>query len=101
MSAQSNSGSLRRSLSDMIDSKKVVVVLPAYNAGRTLERTVAEIPRDIVDEIILTDDAGNNNSVGVAGQLGFAFYSIESIADTGVTKKPATLGRWRSEPTSR
>jgi glycosyltransferase involved in cell wall biosynthesis len=38
----------------MLNNKKVVVVLPAYNAARTLRRTVDEIPREIVDEVILT-----------------------------------------------
>jgi glycosyltransferase involved in cell wall biosynthesis len=49
--------------------KKVIVVLPAYNAARTLERTVAEIP-EWVDEIILTDDASSDNTVEVARNLG-------------------------------
>jgi glycosyltransferase involved in cell wall biosynthesis len=49
--------------------KKVIVVLPAYNAARTLKRTVAEIP-EWVDEIILTDDASSDNTVEVARNLG-------------------------------
>ena len=40
----------------MINGKKIVVVMPAYNAEKTLEQTYAEIPFDIVDEVILTDD---------------------------------------------
>ena len=54
----------------MISNRKVTVVLPAYNAARTLERTVAEIPRDIVDDIILTDDASRDDTVAVAQRLG-------------------------------
>ncbi len=54
----------------MIAGKKVVVVLPAYNAARTLARTVAEIPRDIVDEIILTDDASRDDTAQLAETLG-------------------------------
>jgi glycosyltransferase involved in cell wall biosynthesis len=47
-----------------------VVVLPAYNASRTLARTYAEIPRDLVDEVILCDDASRDNTVETALQLG-------------------------------
>lgn len=54
----------------MIGGKKVVIVLPAYNAARTLERTVAEIDQDYVDEIILVDDASQDDTVEVARSLG-------------------------------
>jgi glycosyltransferase involved in cell wall biosynthesis len=54
----------------MLEGQRVAVVLPAYNAGQTLERTVAEIPRDIVDDIILTDDASRDNTVALAKSLG-------------------------------
>ena len=54
----------------MYKDKKVVVVLPAYNASRTLAKTYAEIPRDIVDEVILCDDASRDNTVEEARALG-------------------------------
>lgn len=54
----------------MIDSNKVVVVLPAYNAERTLELTYKEIPFDIVDEVILIDDLSNDQTVKVGRKLG-------------------------------
>jgi len=54
----------------MIGAQKITVVLPAYNAARTLRQTCAEIPRDIVDEIILTDDASGDNTVDLARELG-------------------------------
>jgi glycosyltransferase involved in cell wall biosynthesis len=54
----------------MLNNKRVVVVLPAYNASRTLQRTVDEIPREIVDDIILTDDASSDNTCQLAMQLG-------------------------------
>lgn len=54
----------------MINGKKVVVVLPAYNAARTVSRTIEEIPRDIVDEIILVDDASQDETVAIAEKLG-------------------------------
>lgn len=48
----------------------VVVVMPAYNAAKTLERTYADIPHDIVDRIILVDDVSRDETVDVARQLG-------------------------------
>lgn len=54
----------------MYGSKKVVVVLPAYNASRTLEKTFSEIPMDIVDEVILVDDASKDNTAELARELG-------------------------------
>ena len=50
--------------------RKVVVVMPAYNAARTLERTYADIPHDIVDGIILVDDVSKDETVDIARQLG-------------------------------
>jgi glycosyltransferase involved in cell wall biosynthesis len=54
----------------MLNQKKVVVVLPAYNAAKTLRRTVAEIPHEIVDEVILTDDASRDHTSELALELG-------------------------------
>ncbi len=54
----------------MLYGKKIVVVLPAYNAALTLERTYKEIPLDIVDEVVLVDDAGNDNTLEVGKSLG-------------------------------
>ncbi len=54
----------------MINGKKIVIVLPAYNAGQTLERTYKEIPFDIVDEVVLVDDRSRDNTVEVARQIG-------------------------------
>lgn len=54
----------------MYNGKKVVVVLPAYNAGATLQRTCDEIPRHLVDEIILCDDASSDDTVARARSLG-------------------------------
>jgi glycosyltransferase involved in cell wall biosynthesis len=51
-------------------SKKVVVVMPAYNAEKTLERTLDDIPRDWVDEIILVDDCSKDGTVALARKLG-------------------------------
>ena len=54
----------------MIAGKKLAVVLPAYNAAKTLEMTFAEIPFDIVDEVVLVDDASRDNTVETAKKLG-------------------------------
>jgi glycosyltransferase involved in cell wall biosynthesis len=54
----------------MINNKKIAVVMPAYNAAATLEKTYKEIPFDIVDEVILVDDHGTDNTVEVAKSLG-------------------------------
>ncbi len=54
----------------MIHNKKVVVVLPAYNAAKTLAATCAEIPADMVDEIILVNDNSTDNTLQVAQSLG-------------------------------
>jgi len=54
----------------MINEKKVVVVLPAFNAERTLKKTIDEIPLNIVDEIIVVDDASVDRTVTVAESLG-------------------------------
>ncbi len=54
----------------MLNGKRIVVVLPAYNAEKTLERTVAHIPSDVVDDIILTDDASRDGTYDLARRLG-------------------------------
>src|SRR5574343_648851 len=54
----------------MINGKKVVVVMPAYNAELTLEKTYNEIPHDIVDEIVLVDDFSRDNTSSLAKRLG-------------------------------
>ncbi len=54
----------------MYKNKKVVVVLPAYNAAKTLEKTYREIPFDLVDEVILCDDHSRDNTAELARSLG-------------------------------
>jgi glycosyltransferase involved in cell wall biosynthesis len=54
----------------MFNGKKVVVVLPAYNAALTLEKTYAEIPMDIVDEVVLVDDHSRDNTTDLGRKLG-------------------------------
>lgn len=54
---------------------KTVVVLPAYNAAKTLKRTIEDIPKDVVDEIILVDDKSKDNTVEVAKGLGLKVFA--------------------------
>jgi len=56
----------------MLKGKKIVVVMPAYNAAQTLEQTFREVPTDIVDEVILVDDCSSDDTVEVARSLGIA-----------------------------
>ena len=54
----------------MLHQKKIVVVMPAYNAAKTLEMTYNEIPMDIVDDVILVDDASRDDTAERARELG-------------------------------
>ena len=54
----------------MIKNKVITVVLPAYNAEQTLERTYNEIPFDIVDNVVLVDDCSKDNTIEVANKIG-------------------------------
>ena len=60
----------------MIKGKRIAVVLPAYNAAQTLEKTYNEIPMDIVDDVILVDDSSRDNTVQVAQKLGIKHIVI-------------------------
>ncbi|TWU57984.1 glycosyltransferase family 2 protein [Rubripirellula reticaptiva] len=54
----------------MFNEKKVVVVMPAYNAAKTIERTYDEIDKRLVDEVVLVDDASSDDTASVAAALG-------------------------------
>jgi len=58
----------------MINHKKVLVVLPAYNAEKTLDQTHGEIPRDVVDEILLVDDCSADRTAALAKDLGIRTF---------------------------
>ena len=71
----------------MINGKKVCVVMPAYNAEKTLQKTYDEIPKDIVDEIILTDDASKDKTVDVAKKLGIKTFIHDKNKGYGGNQK--------------
>ena len=54
----------------MFHGKRIIVVMPAYNAAQTIEKTFQEIPLDLVDEVVVTDDASSDDTVGVSRRLG-------------------------------
>jgi glycosyltransferase involved in cell wall biosynthesis len=63
----------------MLNNQKIVVVLPAYNAGKTLERTYSEIPFDIVDEVVLVDDKSKDDTVEVGKKLGIRHIVVHDV----------------------
>lgn len=71
----------------MLNGKKIVVVMPSYNAARTLARTVDEVPRDIVDEILLVDDASSDETVDLANELGLTVFVHEKNFGYGRNQK--------------
>lgn len=66
----------------MILGKKLIIVLPAYNAASTLEKTYNEIPFEIVDEVVLVDDVSKDNTVEVGKKLGIK-HIIKHEKNTG------------------
>lgn len=71
----------------MIHQQRVVVVLPAYNAVKTLEQTYREIPMDVVDEVILVDDASHDETVELARRLGIPVVVHERNLGYGANQK--------------
>lgn len=68
-------------------NEKVIVVMPAYNAAATLEKTVNDIPKAIVDEIILVDDLSQDNTVTIAQHLGLAVFVHQKNSGYGANQK--------------
>ncbi len=71
----------------MINGQKVVVILPAYNAEKTLEMTYREIPLDIVDDVLLVDDASHDKTVEVAKSLGIKTVTHPENRGYGANQK--------------
>lgn len=73
----------------MVNGKKVFVILPAFNAAKTLQRTLAEVPLTVVDDVILTDDASTDATVQLARQLGIR-HIIEHKTNLGYGENQKT-----------
>ena len=71
----------------MINGRKVAVVMPAYNAAATLRRTCEELPLDIVDDVILTDDASSDETLELAAELGLHTLSHDRNRGYGGNQK--------------
>ena len=71
----------------MIAGKKVLVVMPAYNAAKTLESTFRDIPFDVVDEVILVDDASHDDTVGIAKKLNIKCFLHDQNKGYGANQK--------------
>ncbi len=71
----------------MLNGKKIIVVMPAYNAEKTLARTVAEIPRGVVDEILLVDDASSDDTVELANELRLTVFLHDANFGYGRNQK--------------
>src|SRR5829696_4139122 len=71
----------------MLNGKKIVVVMPSYNAAKTVAKTVADVPRDIVDEIVLVDDASSDETVRLAVELGLTTFLHEQNYGYGRNQK--------------
>lgn len=71
----------------MINKPKVIVILPAYNAEKTLEKTVKDIPMDIVNEIILVDDGSSDGTVALAHELNLSVYTHHKNMGYGANQK--------------
>ena len=71
----------------MIHGKRIVVVLPAYNAARTLRQTYEELPHEIVDHVILVDDASQDETTALARQLGITTFVHPSNLGYGGNQK--------------
>ena len=67
--------------------EKVIVVMPAYNAALTLKKTIDDIPAGSVDEIILVDDASNDNTVEIARRLGLTVFIHPKNLGYGANQK--------------
>jgi glycosyltransferase involved in cell wall biosynthesis len=67
--------------------RKVIVVMPAYNAGKTLERTFSEIPKGLADEVIVVDDGSRDNTVSQAKKLGLKTVTHPQNRGYGANQK--------------
>ena len=71
----------------MINGKKIAVIMPAYNAEKTLEMTFGEISKNVVDKIILVDDKSSDKTIEVAKKLGITTIVHKNNLGYGANQK--------------
>jgi glycosyltransferase involved in cell wall biosynthesis len=71
----------------MLNGKKIIVVMPAFNAARTLEKTYSELPFDLVDEVLLVDDGSKDETVKLSRSLGVTTFLHERNLGYGKNQK--------------
>jgi glycosyltransferase involved in cell wall biosynthesis len=71
----------------MLLGKKLIVIMPAYNAENTLRQTYDDLPHEYVDEVILVDDASNDNTQQIAGKLGIKTIIHQKNRGYGANQK--------------
>ncbi len=71
----------------MLHNQTITVVLPAYHAEKTVEKTFREIPMDVVDDVLMVDDASSDNTVRVAEKLGIKVFSHDRNLGYGANQK--------------
>src|ERR1044072_8263571 len=81
----------------MLNGKKIVVVMPAYNAARTLQQTYKELPLDMVDEVILVDDRSDDRTVDIAVGFGLRVFRHKENLGYGRNQKTCYREALKSE----
>jgi len=71
----------------VLNGKKIIIVMPAYNAAKTLRQTYNEVPMDIVDEVLLVDDHSSDETVQLARELGLTTFKHERNFGYGRNQK--------------
>jgi glycosyltransferase involved in cell wall biosynthesis len=71
----------------VLDGKKIVVVMPAYNAARTLRQTYEDLPLDVVDEVLLVDDSSSDETVNLARELNVTTFQHKKNLGYGRNQK--------------
>jgi hypothetical protein len=84
----------------MLNGKRILVVMPAYNAAKTLEQTYREVPKDFVDEVILVDDGSHDATAKVAAELGLTTFMHRQNLGYGRNQKTCYREALRAARTS-
>src|SRR6185503_16220950 len=72
---------------NLLNEKKIIVVMPAYNAEKTLRKTYDEVPKDVVDEVILVDDYSADATLQLANELGLTAFRHDTNTGYGGNQK--------------